>query len=184
MSRRIAALLQPLRRVLTVAALAVAVSTVLLGLGVPAASAHDQLLGATPADGSSVATAPDRVDLTFSGTVQELGAQVLVTGPAGAAVTQGAVQVSGTSVSQLLAPDLPTGSYAVTWRVTSADGHPVAGTTSFTVTAGATASGDVREAPAAQPAGSSSSTLWIGLGAGAVLLVAVAIGVRELRRRA
>jgi methionine-rich copper-binding protein CopC len=169
--------------VLSALALTVAASAVLLGLGVPAASAHDALVGATPADGTSVATAPVEVSLEFSGVVQELGAEVVVSGPDGAPAAQGRAQVVDSTLTQPLAPDLPAGTYSVAWRVTSADGHPIAGTTTFTVTGGAAAPGAVEEASAARPAGSSSSGPWIAVGAGAVLLVAIAVGARQLRRR-
>lgn len=149
----------------------------------PAAAAHDALTAATPADGASVATAPAEVALEFSGVVQELGAQVVVTGPDGTAVGDGEPQVVDTTLTQPLAPDLPAGTYAVDWRVTSPDGHPISGTTSFTVTTGEAAA-PVREASSSAPAGSSSSGTWIGIGAGVVLLAAVAVAARQLRRRA
>ncbi|MGY1773249.1 copper resistance CopC family protein [Blastococcus sp. SYSU D00813] len=156
---------------------------VLAVAGAPAASAHDQLSAATPADGASVATAPAEVALRFSGVVQELGARVAVTGPGGTAVGDGEPRVVDTTLTQPLAPGLPAGTYTVEWRVTSADGHPIAGTTSFTVTSGG-APAPVQEASSTEPAGSSSSGVWIGVGAGAVLLVALAVAARQLRRRA
>ena len=178
----------PARRVLSTLALALATSVVLLGLGVPAASAHDALTGSTPADGASTATAPAEVSLEFSGVVQELGAEVAVTGPDGADAAQGAAEVVGTTLTQPLAEDLPAGTYAVAWRVTSADGHPISGTLSFTIagdTAGDTAGGaaPVSEASPTRPAESSSSGPVVGIGAAVVLLLALALGARQLRGR-
>jgi methionine-rich copper-binding protein CopC len=183
MSRRRTAPGAPLRWALSVLALATTASIALLGAGVPAASAHDALLAVSPADGSTTVTAPERVELEFSGVVQELGAEVVISGPDGAPAAQGQAQVVDSTLTQPLAPDLPAGTYSVAWRVTSADGHPIAGTTTFTVTGGAAAPGAVEEASAARPAGSSSSGPWIAVGAGAVLLVAIAVGARQLRRR-
>lgn len=168
---------------LSALALTVAACAILLGLGVPAASAHDALAGSTPADGATVPAAPAEVSLDFTGEVQELGAQVAVTGPDGAAASEGAVEVDGATVTQPLADDLTAGTYSVAWRVTSADGHPISGTTTFTV-AGDTAPGPVQEAAAARPTGSSSSGPWIGVGAAVVLLAALAFAARQLRRRA
>ena len=168
---------------LSALALAVAASVVLLGLGVPAASAHDALVAATPADGATAAAAPTEIALEFSGVVQELGAEAAVTGPQGGAVAQGAAEVAGTTLAQPLAPGLAAGTYSVAWRVTSADGHPLSGTTTFTVTGGAAAApGPVQEASATQPAGSSSG-LAVGIGAAVVLVLAVALAARQLRVR-
>ena len=186
MSRRPAAHVAPLRRSLSVLALAVVASVALLGIGVPAASAHDALTAATPADGAAVETAPADVVLEFSGVVQELGARVEVTGPDGTAVSTGDPEVVDRTLTQALSPDLPAGTYTADWRVTSADGHPISGTTSFTVTTGDPAAGSappVREASSTEPADESSSGLWIGIGAGAVLLVALGVGARQLRGR-
>ncbi|SHG34167.1 hypothetical protein SAMN05444351_2302 [Geodermatophilus nigrescens] len=113
----------------------------LLGIGMPAASAHDALVSATPADGASLGAAPAAVELRFSGDVQELGAELVVTGPDGARVGDGVPSVSGPTVSLPLPGDLPAGTYAATWRIASADGHPVSGTTTFTVTGGAAPGG-------------------------------------------
>ncbi|MGY1741105.1 MULTISPECIES: copper resistance CopC family protein [unclassified Blastococcus] len=159
-----------------------AATGLLLLTGTAPASAHDALVAATPADGGAVPTAPAAVTLQFSGVVQELGAEVVVTGPDGAAVGRGEPQVVDATLTQPLAPGLPAGTYSVAWRVTSADGHPVSGSTAFTVTGGTT--GPVQEASAARPAGSSSSGAWIAVGAGAVLLVALLVAARSLRRRA
>jgi methionine-rich copper-binding protein CopC len=120
MYSRIAWSFQLLRRSVLLTVLAAAASIALLGSAVPAASAHDALTSATPADGASVATPPDRVELQFSGVVQELGAQVVVRGPDGTTVSQGDPQVVDTTLEQPLASGLPAGTYTVAWRVTSA----------------------------------------------------------------
>lgn len=97
-----------------------------------AAFAHDELLGSDPQDSSS-AEAPEEVTLTYSGQISDVGATVQVTGEDGTDVTEGSPQVVGTDVVQDLAEDLPDGEYAVAWRVTSEDGHPIAGEFGFTV---------------------------------------------------
>jgi methionine-rich copper-binding protein CopC len=158
-------------------------ATALLLTGAPAASAHDALVGVTPADGSSVTTGPDRIELEFSGVVQHLGARVAVRGPDGASVAHGAPEVTDSTLTQPLASGVPAGRYSIDWRVASADGHPISGTTSFTVTAGAAGPQAVQEVSAARPAGSSSSAPWIGVGAAVVLVVALAAGARQLRGR-
>lgn len=127
------------------AALACAVGAVL-----PAA-AHDALTGSTPADGATVEAPPASVDLTFTEPPLALGTEVQVTGPDGASVADGPVTLSGTTVSQPLVADLPAGVYAVVWRVTSADGHPISGELSFTATAGTGAPAGATDDPGAEP---------------------------------
>ncbi|MFQ6173021.1 copper resistance protein CopC [Oryzobacter sp. R7] len=94
--------------------------------------AHARLTGSTPADGSTVATA-DEVVLTFTEDVDPTFVEVVVDGPDGAAV-DAAPKVEGREVTQALGDTLPAGRYTVTYRVVSADGHPISGTVSFTTT--------------------------------------------------
>lgn len=105
------------------------------GVAAPAV-AHDALTGSNPPDGSTVATPPPSVDLTFGEPPLGIGAEVQVTGPGGAVVGDGDLVLTDTTVSQPLAAELPAGAYAVAWRVTSSDGHPISGELSFTATAG------------------------------------------------
>jgi len=108
-------------------------------LGAPAASAHDSLVSSTPADGASLPAPPTSVDLVLSEPAQALGTQVSVTGPDGQEHAAGAVQLVDATVTQPLDGDLPAGDYAVVWRVTSSDGHPISGELGFTVATGAAA---------------------------------------------
>ncbi|MGY1813556.1 copper resistance CopC family protein [Blastococcus sp. SYSU D00820] len=172
---------RPARRRAVGAVGAVVTLFLVLVCGMPVAQAHDGLTSASPADGSAVTAAPASVELGFSGAVQALGAQVVVTGPDGTAVTDGAVEVDGTTVRRPLVAGLPAGAYTVDWRVTSADGHPVAGTTTFTVTGGAGGAAPVSEAAADRPAGSGPPPLALGIGAGVVLVAAATVAVRRLR---
>ena len=94
--------------------------------------AHAALTSTTPADGSTVATA-DEVVLSFT---DEIGAdflQVVVEGPDGDE-TDGDPRAEGRDVVQPLVTDLPAGEHTVTYRVVSADGHPVSGSVTFTTT--------------------------------------------------
>lgn len=105
----------------------------LLGLGIVAvpASAHDTLLSSTPAADSTSQTAPERVVLTFSGPIAELGNEVVVTDPDGVDVHDGDPQASGADLTVALVNDLPSGTYTVTWRAVSSDGHPISGDFTF-----------------------------------------------------
>jgi hypothetical protein len=187
----------------TVAAAALAV----LAAPAPAALAHDELVGISPAQGATVATASAQVELVMSAPPQALGTDVLVTGADGAAVPAGTVEVRGTTVVAPLPADLPAGTYTVAWRVISSDGHPLAGTSTFTLAAEPAAPETADAEPAApgvtdpkpapvdevaasgsalaaagQDGGSSPSPAVLAGGIG-LLVLAAGLGARQLRRR-
>lgn len=109
----------------------------LTGLGAGPASAHDELIATDPAVGAAVAQAPSAVTLTFSENVLPTGAAIEVSGADGVAWSTGDVSISGAQVRRPLRAGAPAGAYTVTWRVVSADGHPVSGQFGFAVTEGA-----------------------------------------------
>ena len=135
--------MQPRARLPLALTLAVALVTAPL-----AAVAHDELTGSDPADGAE-GEAPEELTLTFSGAISDVGVAVEVTGPGGS-VTDGEPEVDDSEVVQELADELPDGDYAVAWRVTSEDGHPIAGEFEFTVSGGAEGSADAEEAAEAE----------------------------------
>ena len=186
--------MSPARRLAALVAAATGVTFVLLGAGMPASWAHDELVSSSPAGGATVATAPSGVELRFSAPAQALGTRVQVRGPDGAVVSQGSPQLRDATVTQPLADELPAGAYTVQWRVTSADGHPVSGTFGFTIPPGAgPAPGDAgttaaageqgaagaREPTAARSGGSFPTVGWIVAGA----LVLLAAGGLLARRK-
>jgi len=124
---------------------------------------HAQLLGSSPKDGSTVATA-EQVVLTFNEDVDATFVKVSVKGPDGSE-TAGKPTVADREVTQALAPDLPAGEHVVTYRVVSTDGHPVSGSVTFTSTqapASATPSPTstaVTPSPSASPVASPTPTL-------------------------
>ena len=127
------------RRFATVVVLVVVLAFVVVAVA-PAFAAtpsglvqHSRLLKATPANGSTVETA-DEVVLAFNEEVDEQFVKVTVQGPDGDEV-EGDPEVDGREVSQGLASDLPAGRHTVTYRVVSADGHPISGKVTFTTTA-------------------------------------------------
>lgn len=124
--------------------LLLALLTALVVLTPRAALAHDELIGTDPEDGASV-SAPEELTLTFSGEIAQIGATVVVTGPDGQPVVDGAPEVVGTEVVQPLAAGLGDGDYEVVWRVTSQDGHPISGTFGFVVTGSGEAAGGATE---------------------------------------
>ncbi len=114
-------------------------TTVLLAaaaLLVPAlpAAAHDELIGTDPASDAVLETLPEQITLSYSADVlTDAGATVIeVTDAAGAALTDGAPEVSGSEVTQALAGPA-SGTVTVQWRVVSSDGHPIDGEFAFSV---------------------------------------------------
>jgi copper resistance protein C len=160
-----------------------------LVIGASPASAHNVLKSTSPADGKKVARTPSSVVLTFDEPAIALGTKLVITGPEGP-VQMGKPSLIDNTVTQDLQPGSPAGAYTVDWRVTSADGHPISG--SFTFTAEAAAASVPSTAPSLAPQPSpapaaptaptarGSSGLW--LVAAAILVVAsglIAIGRRR-----
>lgn len=106
-----------------------------LACGVTAAPAwaHDELLSTSPASGSTVTKAPHQVTLTFNEAIQPVGDALVVTAPDGSRVDTGVATPNGATLTTKLTPLTQNGTYTTTWRVVSADGHPVSGTFTFTL---------------------------------------------------
>ena len=127
------------------AALLLVLTVAILVLAAPQAAAHNRLVSSDPADGSTADRPPTAIVLTFNEPAQTLGTVVVVTGPTGH-VQSGPPELTGTKVRQTLQPGSPAGQYRVSWRVTSADGHPLTGRLTFTVAAAAPAPSASRSA--------------------------------------
>ncbi len=95
------------------------------------AFAHAALLDADPADGSTLAAAPGPVRLRFDEPVGLIA--LSLAGPDGAVAPQEPARVDGNVLTARFPPDLPRGTYLLSWRVTSVDSHPVFGTVAFGV---------------------------------------------------
>lgn len=167
------------------------------------ASAHASLTGSNPAAGAELATAPDRVTLTFSGPVQSEEATLSVLGPDGAQWASSAPRAEGSELSVNLDGLGPAGRYTVTFRVPSEDGHPVTGDFDFTLTQADPATTPAPVAPTAgaptpaaeatsaadtstvaEPAqDNGSAVVWIVAAAVVVLAAAGAVLLWSTRRR-
>jgi copper transport protein len=105
---------------------------VLLGPASPA-SAHAALVASDPASGTVVPDAPNKVTLTFSESVQLISGKVQVLAPDGSRADQGPPQQDGATVTIPLRTGGGRGTYLVSYRVVSADSHPVGGSISYSV---------------------------------------------------
>jgi copper transport protein len=110
---------------------------VLLGPASPA-SAHAALVASDPASGTVVPDAPNKVTLTFSESVQLVSGKVQVLAPDGSRADQGPPQQDGATVTIPLRTGGGRGTYLVSYRVVSADSHPVGGSISYSVGAAST----------------------------------------------
>lgn len=108
----------------------VALFAVLLVSASPA-SAHARLDSSSPADGSTLTAVPPEIALRFNEPIKEDLNEVSVTSGS-TDVTDGKPQVDGSSVYQPVKYSMKPGKYSVSYKVVSADGHPVSGTLSFT----------------------------------------------------
>lgn len=113
----------------------VALGLILWGLvslaGAAPVSAHAQLLGTSPDEGEVLTRTPEQVEFHFNEPVTPVPDAVRLFVDADESVTLDAVASGSTLVAQL--PELDDGGYAVSYRVTSADGHPVSGAVTFTI---------------------------------------------------
>ena len=186
-----------LMRQLLSALLGAAIFTAALLGAVAPASAHDAAESTSPATGTTVATPPETVSVTFNKNPLALGSQMLVNDAAGTNWADGAVEIVDNVASQKLKPGAPAGAYTVVWRVVSSDSHPIEGTFTFTASAGAAGSTAAAAVPTmgtaqpgitqepAPPADSSEPFPWsIVIFVGTAIGIVIALGVMAKRRLA
>lgn len=115
---------------------ALLVAAAFLVAGAGAAQAHARLRGSEPSASATVAVAPSVLRLAFTEVVERAQSNVLILGPDGRPVA-GLRTIrdprDATVLLTALPPGLPRGSYTVSWRVLSVDGHPVSATFRFAV---------------------------------------------------
>lgn len=132
----------------------------MLLLSASPASAHAMLEDSTPAADAVLTTPPASVDLVFNEAVSLLPDSVRVFGPDGTRVDDGGVghtkgdpATAGVGVRG----HLPDGTYLVSYRVVSADSHPVEGAYTFVV-------GHASRTATATPPPDGSTPVDLGLG--------------------
>jgi hypothetical protein len=109
-----------------------AVLAVLVGMS--PAWAHAELESSDPQDGEILASAPALISFTFGEQILSEGNAVTLTDVAAdTRLEVGPVEVDGDTVSVAWPQSSPAGEFRAAYRVVSADGHPIAGTVTFTV---------------------------------------------------
>ncbi len=120
------------RRLLVVAGLVALLHALLLSLGASPAAAHATLVSTDPAEGEVLAETPDVVTFTFDERVSLTDQGIRVFDAQGEPVSADASSTD-TVVTADLPDELDDGTYVVTYRVVSADGHPIAGSLTFSI---------------------------------------------------
>jgi methionine-rich copper-binding protein CopC len=166
----------------------------LTGLGLFAlaspAWAHNSLVSSNPTEEASLSAGPQTVVLTFDQPVQEGEGlnSIAVTGPDGKEWQGGPASVDSNVVSAPVRELGPKGVYTVGYRIVSADGHPVSGKVTFTLTKAGNGTPAVASASTgsgiadSDPDGGLPIWVWLvgaGLLLGAGLFVALRIGGKQ-----
>ncbi|WP_192364891.1 copper resistance CopC family protein, partial [Mesorhizobium mediterraneum] len=119
------------------------------------AFAHAALITTELGDGAVLAQSPEQFSLTFSEPVSPL--VLTLVRPDGTPVPLTSFRLNGQTVEIDNPQTLESGTHVLSWRVISADGHPVGGSVLFSI-----------GAPSAEPAASEAvdrglrSAIWIG----------------------
>ncbi|TDB74373.1 copper resistance protein CopC [Micromonospora sp. KC721] len=114
------------------AALLVTLVALLLAPATPA-SAHAVLVSSSPVASAVVPQAPAEVVLTFSESVRKVTGKIRVIAPDGSRADRGEPVFQGAVVTIPVDQGGPRGTYLVSYRVISADSHPVSGAFTYSV---------------------------------------------------
>lgn len=142
-----------------------------------AAWGHAALVSADPAPGAVLEQAPDLAVLVFNEPVSVTALRLI--GPRGAARDVAPMDAGGRRIRVPLPGDAVRGAYLLSWRVVSADGHPVGGTLDYAVGASA---GPARAAGASAAPGGRQVAIWLGRWLGYACLFA-SLGAAVFRAR-
>ena len=142
-----------------------------------AAWGHAALVSADPAPGVVLSQPPAAVVLTFSEPVSVTALRLL--GPRGPATALKPDEAGGERIRVPWPAQAGQGEYLLSWRVVSADGHPVGGALEYAVGAGAASAG---QAPMAATSGVRPVAIWLGRWLGYLCLFA-GVGAALFRAR-
>lgn len=131
--------------------------TLLIGaMAAPEASAHASLVRSEPADKSVVPTAPSHIHLIYNEPVSALVLKLVAADRS--ATTLDKVVGDDATLTVTLPDKMANGTYVLSWRVISEDGHPVSGSLIFSVgapSAGMIAAPDTKVDPVLR------SAIWV-----------------------
>ena len=150
------------RLAVVLTALAAVALIALLVLSAGPASAHAMLVGSDPEADAVLAAPPSSVSLTFNEAITLVPDSVRVFGPDGSRVDEGVaghIHADGATAAVGLRADLTAGTYLVSYRVVSADSHPIAGAYTFVV-------GHATRTPTLSDSGTGTGSDAVDLGLG------------------
>ncbi len=124
------------------------VTTLLLLAGILPALAHATLTGSSPPDGAVLDAAPPVLVLSFNEPVSPLTATLIRPGEGSGEPVE--LVANGSELTLAFDAGLDDGTYVVSWRAVSEDGHPIAGTSVFSI-GQPVAAGQLELAPPSQP---------------------------------
>lgn len=130
---------------------AILLAALLVGTWSGSARAHAVLLESAPADGQVLPAAPDRVTLRFNEPVQVTALRLI--DPSGRAVPLPPEAGGPPDRAAAALPALGRGSHVLSWRLASADGHPLGGSLVFSVGAADAGATDAARATDGVPPG-------------------------------
>jgi methionine-rich copper-binding protein CopC len=138
-----------------------AITATLAAAPAVSASAHTKLTASTPVNGARLPASPSALTFTFDQILQPVQGwdAVLVTGPDGFRHFAKSVRVDGNTVHASCDRLGKSGSYTVSYRVISGDGHPIAG--HITVVLDQTDVGSPAMTAMTLPTGSVPAWAWI-----------------------
>ncbi|MEV6244455.1 copper resistance CopC family protein [Lentzea sp. NPDC051838] len=138
------------------------------------AAAHNALISSDPKDKTSLEVGPSTVTLTFDQDVQGgqgINAISVVDASGGHYEVAGDPTIKDTAVTQKIEALGKAGQYKIGYRILSADGHPVNGELTFTLTKDGTGTPRQVDANTAPDSGSSDGLpIWVWI-VGAVVLL-------------
>lgn len=102
-------------------------------LGAAPAFAHASLLETQPASGAVLSEAPQQIVLTFSEPASALAMHLIDADGERTELASGDAVSSGNSIVVSLPGGALRGTYVLSWRAASSDGHPIAGSVIFSV---------------------------------------------------
>lgn len=144
-------------------------------IAAPGAAAHAELQGTTPANETTIEDHPDEVTLSFTEDVKVAFGAVKAYGPDGSRADRGEARADGDTVTVPIdAAD--EGTYALSWRAISADGHPIRGAFVFHVGSKSTDSVSLDEALQASEGSRAKDVAFGILRAGYLLGILAAVG--------
>jgi len=157
---------------------------ILLGLNVPLAIAHSELVSSNPSASANIQQLPEQIELEFNEELLNLGSgnSVSIISPSGEDLGMGETSTEGARITRLLNSAPESGTFEVKYRVVSADGHVLNGSYTFNVTEAVVTTLEKNNSADAE----SGSNLLMNsvkaiLGAAVVILIGLAIRSRKRR---